>query len=153
MVEARGSSSDGTPPNFRTTMELAVLLRGFTKTVASIYEPAKFYERAWRSLQNWETRKSQHPAKQPTTGGILSILARSIWHQGLRSSYRKAYWGFFLRMFVRYTMNRPKIWLGFIILISGHHFIPYASEVVQKVEQELLRIETAAEQVATHAGG
>jgi radical SAM superfamily enzyme YgiQ (UPF0313 family) len=152
MIAHRGSSSDGTPPNFQTIMEPAALLRGFGQTVRSIYEPAKFYERGWRSLQNWKSKPCQHPAQEPTTGDILAILARSIWHQGLRSSYRKSYWRFLLKIFARYALNRPKIWLAVTILISGHHFIPYASELAQKVEEEAHKIETAPELVATRVG-
>jgi len=145
---SRGSSSDGTPPNFVTTMDSAVLLRGFGRTVAAIYEPGKFYERAWRSLERWQARACQHPAKDPTTGDIIRIVARSIWHQGVRSSYRKPYWKFFLRMLGRYATNRPKLWLAFTILISGHHFILYANELLEKVEQELVNVKPAADLIA-----
>ncbi|MBZ5565405.1 MAG: B12-binding domain-containing radical SAM protein [Acidobacteriia bacterium] len=152
MLQSRGSSSDGTAPNFRTTMHLEVLLRGFRKTVCAVYDAEKFYARAWRSLENWKTRKSQHPAQQPTAGAILGILARSIWHQGLRSSYRRAYWRFFLKIFGRYSLDRPKIWLAVTMLISGQHFIPYARQVAEKVEGELLRVETELEPAAAPAG-
>jgi radical SAM superfamily enzyme YgiQ (UPF0313 family) len=145
MLESRGSSSDGTPPNFRTMMDPAILLRGFAKTVASIYEPSKFYQRAWRSLQNWKTQPCHHAAQQPTAAAIVKILARSVWHQGIWSSYRKSYWGFLVRMFGRYALNRPKIWLACTILISGHHFIPYAAEVAEKIEGEMRRLESAPE--------
>ncbi len=152
MIESRGSSSDGTPPNFRTTMNSAVLLRGFGKTISSIYDPAKFYERAWRSLQRWETKECQHPAQHPTVSGFLVILARSIWQQGLRSSYRKSYWKFFFRIFGHYAMNRAKLWLAVTMLISGHHFIPYASEVREKVEREILNVQPVPDLIPASVG-
>jgi radical SAM superfamily enzyme YgiQ (UPF0313 family) len=152
LIEPRVSSTDGTPPNFRTIMDSGVLLRGFGKTVSSIYEPRKFYERAWRSLENWETRKCQHPAQQPTIGAILRILGRSIWQQGFKSSYRKSYWKFFLKILGRYAMNRPKMWLAATILISGHHFIPYAGELVREIEREMLNLKTEPELVAAQVG-
>ena len=140
ILESRGSSSDGTPPNFRTLMEPAVLLRGFGSTVAAIYDPEKFYARAWRSLESWESKRCQHPAQQPTALAIAGILARSIWLQGLRSSYRKAYWKYFLKILTRFALNRAKLWMGVTILISGQHFIPYAGELARKVETELERV-------------
>jgi radical SAM superfamily enzyme YgiQ (UPF0313 family) len=140
LSEASVHNSDCTPPNFQTILPSAVLLRGFQKTVASIYDPRKFYERAWRSLRNWESRNCQRPAHQPTLGSIIKIMLRSIWHQGLRSSYRGAYWKHFFQIITRYSMNRTKLWLGATILISGHHFIPYAQVVVRQVEGEILRI-------------
>ncbi len=139
ILESRGSSSDGTPPNFRTLMERDVLLRGFGSTVAAIYDAEKFYARAWRSLENWKSKPCQHPAQQPTVTVFAQILARSIWRQGLRSSYRKAYWKFFLKIFTRFALNRAKLWIGVTILISGQHFIPYAGELARKVESELER--------------
>jgi len=140
LTEARGNSSDATPPNFHTVLPLAVLLKGFQKTIATIYDPARFYERARRSLQNWESKSCQRPAHQPTWGNIIKIMLRSMWHQGLRSSYRRAYWKYFLQIVARYSMNRAKLWLGVTILVSGHHFIPYAREVVRQVEGEILKI-------------
>ncbi len=140
ILESRGSSSDGTPPNFRTLMEPDVLLRGFGSTVAAIYDPETFYARAWRSLQSWKSKRYQHPAQQPTALTIAGILARSIWRQGLRSSYRKAYWKYFFKILTRFPLNRPKLWMGVTILISGQHFIPYAGELARKVETELERV-------------
>jgi len=140
LIESRGDSNDFTPPNFHTALPPAVLLRGFQKTIASIYDPAKFYERAWRSLRSWQSRNCQRPARQPTLGSIIKIVLRSIWHQGLRSSYRGAYWKYFFQIIARYPLNRAKLWLGATILISGHHFIPYAQEVVRQVEGEILKI-------------
>ncbi len=137
ILESRGCSSDGTPPNFRTRMDPNVLLRGFGSTVAAIYDAEKFYARAWRSLENWESKPCQHPAKHPTLPAFVGILARSIWLQGLRSSYRKAYWKYFFKIFTRLPLNRAKLWIGVTLLISGQHFIPYAGELARKVEREL----------------
>lgn len=145
ILESRGSSSDGTPPNFRTLMKRDVLLRGFGSTVAAIYDAEKFYARAWRSLENWKSKPCQHPPPQPTVRAFARILARSIWRQGLRSSYRRAYWKFFLKIFTRFALNRTKLWIGVTILISGLHFIPYADELARKVESELERARQARE--------
>ena len=149
LIEHSVNSSDSTISNFRTILPAEVLVRGFQKTIDSIYEPTKFYERAWRSLNDWQSRDCQHPSQQPAFGSILRIVLRSIWHQGLKSSYKAAYWKYFLRLIARYAMNRPKLWLGFTILISGHHFIPYAKEVVQKVEGEVIETVNVPELVAS----
>jgi radical SAM superfamily enzyme YgiQ (UPF0313 family) len=140
LSEVSVHNSDCTPPNFQTILPSAVLLKGFQKTIASIYDPTKFYERARRSLRNWRSRNCQRPAQQPTLGSIIKIVLRSIWHQGLRSSYRAAYWKYFFQVLSRYAMNRAQLWLGFTILVSGHHFVPYAQDVVRQVEGEILKI-------------
>jgi radical SAM superfamily enzyme YgiQ (UPF0313 family) len=133
LSEVSVHDSDCAPPNFQTILPSAVLLKGFQKTLASIYDPTKFYERARRSLQSWDSRKCQRPSRQPTLGGFVGIMLRSIWHQGLRSSYRRAYWKYLLQIICRYPMNRTKLYLGITILVSGHHLIPYAKHVVRQI--------------------
>ena len=133
-------NSDATPPNFRTTLPPVVLLKGFQTVLNSIYDPSRFYARALRSLGNWRSSSWQRPAHQPTLGGLVMIVLRSFWRQGLRSSYRGAYWRFFFRVISRYTTNRAKLWMGATLLVSGNHFIPYAAEVVRQVEGEILGI-------------
>lgn len=144
MIEDCVSSGDGTRPNFQTVLPPRVLLRGFQKTLTSMYDPTLFYERAWRSLEAWQTRRCQQPAQQPGLGDIIKIVLRSIWHQGVRSSYRRAYWNYFLRVATHCLTNRAKLWMGFTMLISGHHFIPYAKELVERVESEILELENKA---------
>jgi hypothetical protein len=43
------------------------------------------------------------------------------------------------------------MWLEVTILISSPHFIPYASELAEKVEWEMERAEAAPELIATCA--
>jgi len=140
LIEDNISSRDGTAPNFRTILPPEVLLRGFQKTLTSIYDPTRFYERAWRSLQAWQTRNCQRPAHQPSLLDIAKIMLRSIWYQGLRSSYRRPFWKYLLRLVTQCLANPAKIWIGVTVLISGNHFIPYAREVVQRVEGNLAEI-------------
>jgi radical SAM superfamily enzyme YgiQ (UPF0313 family) len=151
LSESLHSSGDTNPPNFRTKLAPAVLLRGQAKTLAAIYEPKAFYERAWRSMERWKIRKNQRPARQPSVAGIVAIVARSIWHQGIRSSYRGVYWKYLLRILSHYALNPPKIWMAATIMISGHHFIPYSREVVGKIEREVQRVETLPELVSVSA--
>jgi hypothetical protein len=68
-------------------------------------------------------------------------MIRSIFHQGIRSSYRKAYWTFFIRLLGRWFFNPLKLSMGFLILISGHHFIRYARTVVAQLETELSKLQ------------
>ena len=145
------NSSDSTVPNFRTLIPSDVLVRGFQETLRRIYEHAQFFERAWRSLEIWQSRDTQHPARQPGPASIFGIVLRSIWRQGLASPYRRQYWKYFLRLIFRYAMNRPKLWLGFTLLISAHHFIPYAQEVVEKVGSEIAQPDAVPEPITETA--
>ncbi len=151
LQDSQHSSGDANPPNFRTRMAPASLLRGQAKTLGAIYEPRTFYERAWRSMQAWEIKRNQRAARQPGASGIARILARSIWRQGVRSSYRRAYWKYFFRILTHYAFNPPKIWMAATLMISGNHFIPYAREVVSKIEQQVQRVEDLPELVPVTA--
>ena len=70
----------------------------------------------------------------------LGILVRSLLRQGFLSSYRKAYWKFLLRLHAHWLFQPAKLSLGFAMLLSGHHFIRYASTVAAQLEGELNRL-------------
>lgn len=140
------TTSNFDPPNFKTILPLPVLLRGFRDTLVSLYSPRAFYNRAYRSLMYWKVAKQQKATQYPLLykerRGLVPIVGtviRSIFHQGICSSYRKAYWTFLMRLLGRWSFNLPKLSLGFTILLSGHHFISYARNVVAQLESELGR--------------
>ena len=147
LEEAPHSSGDANPPNFRTKLPPAVLLRGLAKTLSAIYTPKAFYERAWRSMQRWKVKETQRAARQPNAAGIAAIVLRSIWHQGIKSNYRGAYWKYALRIVTHYALNPAKIWLAATIMIAGHHFIPYSRDVVGRIQREIDRDESVPELV------
>jgi len=121
------------PPNFRTLLPLPVLLRGLRETLVSLYSPSSFYNRAYRSLLQWETREQQKATPYPLSL-TLGILCRSIFRQGIFSSYRRAYWKFLAQIVRRWSRNGPKLSMGITILLSGHHFIKYAKAVAAELE-------------------
>jgi hypothetical protein len=81
----------------------------------------------------------------------MGIMLRSIWQQGIRSSYRTVYWQYLFRILSHYAFNPPKIWMAATIMISGHHFIPYSQEVVGKIERQIERVESVQELVPVPA--
>ena len=148
LEEAPHTSGDANPPNFRTKLPPTVLLLGLAKTLSTIYAPEAFYERAWRSMQRWKIKENQRAARQPNAAAIAATVLRSIWHQGIKSDYRGAYWKYALRIVTHYALNPAKIWLAATIMIAGHHFIPYSREVVAKIQCEIQRAESVSELVA-----
>ena len=130
------ATSNFDPPNFRTLLPLPVLLEGFRAILASLYGASAFYDRCYRSLLHWKARKPQKPPEIPLWP-LLGILVRSIVHQGILSSYRRAYWKFLFRLLAHWLFDPRKFSLGFAMLLSGHHFIRYASSVVGQLESEL----------------
>lgn len=130
------ATSNFDPPNFKTLIPLPVLLKGFKETLSSLYAPSAFYDRCYRSLQQWKAREPQKSPEIPF-GPMLGILVRSIVRQGLLSNYRGAYWRFLVRLIGRWLFVPRKLSFGFAMLLSGHHFIPYARRVTGQLEIEL----------------
>jgi radical SAM superfamily enzyme YgiQ (UPF0313 family) len=128
------------PPNFRTVLPLPVLLEGMRGTLLSIYSPSSFYDRAFRSLLHWKICR-YHRSPRYSVSYRLGVVLRSVWYQGIRSSYRKAYWKFLLQLLFRSSFRPQKLWLGFTILLSGQHFINYALDVAAQLERELQKAE------------
>ena len=148
------ASSNFDRPNFRTLLPLPVLLQGMRQTLLSLYSPSAFYNRAYRSLLQWETReqhvvgsgKAEEKATPYPLSLMLGILVRSVYRQGILSSYRREYWKFLLQILRRWPRSSAKLSMGITMLLSGHHFIKYAQEVATGLEAELRK--QAAEQPA-----
>jgi hypothetical protein len=60
-----------------------------------------------------------------------------MWLQGVWGSYRLPYWRFLAELIGRWARDRRKLYLGFVILLSAHHFIRYAADVARDLEEEM----------------
>lgn len=126
--------SNFSAPNFRTVMPLPTLLHGLSGLLADLYRPGAYFKRALRSLEAWKTKSSQ---QLPDSPGLkdLRLLARSMWTQGVKSGYRRAYWGFLGTLVRRYRNNPLKMWMGLSLLLTAHHFLIYAQQVAEELER------------------
>jgi len=145
LLEEDIATTNFDPPNFRTLLPLPVLLQGLRKILVSLYSPSAFYNRALRSLVQWETREPQKATPYPLSQ-TLGILVRSMFRQGILSSYRRAYWKFLFQILGRWFRNPVKLTMGITLLLSGHHFIKYANAVAAELEDQCRKV--AAEQPA-----
>jgi hypothetical protein len=143
LIEDSTATTNFAPPNFRTVLPLPVLLRGLADLLSGLYEPASFFRRAFLSLDRWRPEPALRP---PEMGWAydLRVLLRSIWVQGVLSEYRVAYWRFLSLVLRRWHRSPAKLWLGFNVLLSAHHFLNYARTVVEELEQECDALESAA---------
>lgn len=140
------ATSNFDPPNFKTRLPLPVLLQGLREILASLYDGSTFYDRCFRSLVQWKPRKPQKPPEIPFRI-IMRICIRSFIQQGMLSSYRGAYWKFWFRLVSHWLFDPPRFSLGFAMLLSGHHFIPYAKSVTDQLELELGKCRTEQESI------
>jgi hypothetical protein len=122
-------------PNFRTILPLPILLRGLSTLLEGLYQPDAFFERSYNSLKVWNPKPTQKPPNLGMTYNLRCLFA-SIWCQGIRSSYRSSYWKFLYRMVSSFWRSPAKLWLGFTMLLSAHHFVLYSKEVIDHLQSE-----------------
>jgi radical SAM superfamily enzyme YgiQ (UPF0313 family) len=132
MIEDSDAISNFSAPNFRTVMPLPALLGGLSRLLADLYDPETYFQRAYRSLEAWKPRSFQKP-KITTRLYELRILASSIWTQGVRSTYRRAYWSFFATLVRRFRHSPSHVWMGFALLFTAHHFLTYSRHVADEL--------------------
>ncbi len=135
LIENSEAITNFSAPNFRTVLPLPVLLRGLSRLLANLYEAEPFFDRALRSLEIWRPRKTQKPPDLPMWYN-LRLLFASLWTQGLRSNYRRAYWNFLWKLISKWSREPAKLWLGFMVLLSAHHFLIYSRQVAQELAVE-----------------
>jgi len=116
-------------------LPLTVLLRGLSGLLVKLYEAEPFFDRALRSLEKWRPRDTQIPPDLPVRYN-LRVLFTSIWKQGVRSDYRYAYWRFLWLLVWKWSRQPAKLWLGFMVLLSAHHFVIYSHQVARELEVE-----------------
>lgn len=125
-------------PNFRTVLPLPELLAGMKRMLLTLYDPRRFYERVFDSLERWQLQPEQR-APAISLLCLLRVVFKSVWKQGVLTGYRRAYWRFLGRLVLRYGLNAQKRRLGFELAFSGHHFIRYARHVAETLESESCR--------------
>jgi radical SAM superfamily enzyme YgiQ (UPF0313 family) len=142
LIEDSTSTSNFSAPNFRTILPLPVLLRGLCTLLDGLYQPDAFFARAYHSLEVWRPRETQKPPSLPMSYN-LRVLLSSMWHQGVRSSYRRSYWRFLGKLTYSWWRQDAKMWLGFMVLLSAHHFVLYSRQVIEQLQQECDALERA----------
>jgi len=135
LVPASPEPSNFGPPNFQTVIPLPDLLAGTKRMLLTLYDPRRFYGRAFDSLEHWQVHPEQR-APALSLLYLLRVLFKSVWRQGVLSGYRRAYWQFLGMLIMRWGLNPQKRRLGFELALSGHHFIRYARQVAETMEAE-----------------
>jgi radical SAM superfamily enzyme YgiQ (UPF0313 family) len=135
LIDQSEAISNFSAPNFRTIMPLPTLLHGFSRLLADLYDPKTYFQRARRSLEAWQPRAFQKP-KVTTLWYELRVLAASIWTQGVRSTYRREYWSFLGTLVRRYRGSPAHLWMGFLLLLTAHHFLIYSRHVSDELARD-----------------
>ena len=146
LIEDSESLTNFSPPNFRTVLPWPVLLRGLGGLLTSLYAPESFFKRSLRSLEAWRPTAAQRPPRLPWAYQIR-LFSVSMWKQGVRSDYRLAYWRFLGTLVWRWSRQPARMWLGFMVLLSAHHFLNYARQAAAELEVECAMLAEGAGRV------
>jgi len=110
--------------NVVTRMPTTVLVEGYLRVLETLYDPDTYFARCREHLHHWQ----QAPGlTRAAAWGELAIVARSLWVQGVRSPYRRAYWRFLGWAARRHPRKLP---LALAQACAGHHFITYTRDTV-----------------------
>jgi len=121
--------------NFKTKVPEATLLDTYRATLQQIYSAKEYFARCMRALRLRPRAKGHFSL--PWRYALRCVLS-SMWRQGVRGKYRKAYWRF-LGQVLRHTPQRlPR---AVALAVAGEHMICYTSEAV------LPRLASAIEEV------
>jgi hypothetical protein len=112
-------------PNFVTRLPAATLVSGYGRLLADLYEPRAYFRRALRTLEL--QRNLPAPKYRRPFSFSVAAVARSLWKQGVRGSYRRAYWAFLARA-LRTAPHR--VAHAMALAIHAEHFIRYTFEDV-----------------------
>ena len=80
-----------------------------SRLLCGLYEPESFFDRAFRSLEVWQTARDAEAARLCRMSYNLRVLSASMWTQGVRSGYRRAYWRFLGQLIWKWSrQDQPK---------------------------------------------
>ena len=138
LVADSDATTNFSAPNFETKLPTDVLLNGLAQMLRDLYEPEQFFARALRSVESW----TPHPAQiapQPGWFYRARVALSCVWHQGVRSDYRRSYWRFAATALWRWWNDPVRMWRATVLLLSAHHFLPYARETADELCDKAMR--------------
>ncbi len=100
--------------NYIPAMDANVLLEGYKKILATIYDPKQYYQRVLEFLSHYQPRLRQN--LRP--GDILTFFT-SIMKQGIRGKHRLEYWKFLVKAYLKNAQAFPE---AVTLAIQGYHF-------------------------------
>src|SRR3989454_8055625 len=124
-------------PNFEPVLDERILLEGYRRLLAAVYEPAAFYARCERLL-----RDLGRGHQRSFSLDALPVFFRILVGMGLLSPRRFLFWRLFFK-----AARRPHTFArAMSIAVQGEHLIRYTREdVLPRIDQALA--ELAAERV------
>jgi len=129
-LEAAGRIREvpGRDTNVEYLLPYEDVLRMWRETVAAAYTPEAIYGRFAHQMEHTYPNRRQLPASRSRVNPAsilrgLGILARLVWHAGIRADYRRVFWRMALPALRRLDLESV-VHVG----VVSHHMIRYARE-------------------------
>jgi radical SAM superfamily enzyme YgiQ (UPF0313 family) len=120
-------------PNFVTRMPEQALVEGYGRLLADLYRPRAYFDRALRNLVL--QRHLPPPRYRRPFRFSMAALARSVWYQGMRGTYRREYWRFLARAL---AIAPRRIARAVSAAIHAEHMIRYTfDDVLPRLREPL----------------
>jgi radical SAM superfamily enzyme YgiQ (UPF0313 family) len=100
--------------NFIPTMDSGLLVEGYKKILATIYQPREYYQRVLEFLSHYQPR-----IRQKLNFEDVVAFCNSILKQGITDRHRLEYWKFLIRA---YRRNAAAFSEAVTLAIMGYHF-------------------------------
>jgi radical SAM superfamily enzyme YgiQ (UPF0313 family) len=130
-------------PNFVPAMDEETLLSGYAELLEGLYSIEGYVRRCVATLERLPPKLVSPPLRK----GWEKILARAVWHLGIKSPRRRIFWEL-----VGHVLRRSPGHLSWAFekAIQGEHFVRYTREdVLPMVRRELAHVR--AERLAAAA--
>lgn len=136
----RSDSSDGnqvTLMNFVPTRPIETIADEYVRAFCTLYEPAKFLDRAYRHFLKMAPPPHKPPAQWPSWVD-LRALGIVIWRQGVKRDTR---WKFWKNLFGILKQN-PGVWDHYLTVCAhAEHFLEFRRLVEDEISAQLLKFQ------------
>jgi radical SAM superfamily enzyme YgiQ (UPF0313 family) len=127
-------SDEGRDSNIDFLRGYNTVVADWKRVVESVYEPGALYARYAHQAASCYPhrlgpREPLRHATRPALRRAFAILARLLWHVGVRGDYRKHFW----RMAWQ-QLSRGKVETMFQVAMVAHHLITYARECTHNLK-------------------
>ena len=125
LIENSSGNNTDCWPNFKTKMQIGVLVKGCKKIWSTIYSPEKYSERICVFLREYDASK-----RVPRRINLLKIKAfiRSVWYIGVVGDPESRYY-YWKTLFFAFKNHRQAFSEAVSLQIYGAHFNKFAKDI------------------------
>jgi len=129
--------------NFDPVRPRLDILRDFRRIVDEIYRPAAYFRRVRNVAESLDCTRKKLSLSVWHQLRDLRGLARIVWQQGIKASYRTLFWS---NLFSLLRRNPLALRYGINLMAFYLHFGPFSRYVVRRIDEAIAKEEAALRQ-------